>query len=395
LTLVDNLLAILWAILALPALIVFLESVLALFGKTPADAAIESDIPGVATAILVPAHDEAVGIAATVQSLKSESGPAARLIVIADNCTDRTAELAKAAGAEVVERQDPERRGKGYALAHGVDFLRDAPPQIVIIIDADCRTSPGTLHKVAETAYARGCPVQARYTMKTPAKAAANQKWQSFAWRIKNHVRPMGLRTLGLPCQLMGTGMAIPWKDISQIDLATGHLVEDVRMGLQLASIGSAPVYCPEAEVLSEFPGSETGRKTQRERWEAGSLQVLTSEAPRALFRGAVTGNLNLLIMALDLFVPPLVMYFAVLLLSLFIAGAWIIVGGSMLPAAIAALALSGLLMAAGLAWAKFGRKLIGPFDLLELPLLLARKLMSYPSLWRGRRRSWVRTERK
>src|SRR6476469_6442466 len=77
--------------------------------------------------VLVPAHDEENGLPATLAGLLPLLRPGDRLLVVADNCTDRTAAAARAAGAEVVERHDPDRRGKGYALAAGVDALRADP----------------------------------------------------------------------------------------------------------------------------------------------------------------------------------------------------------------------------------------------------------------------------
>jgi len=73
--------------------------------------------------ILMPAHNEEAIIEDTVRHTLSKLGPTGRLLVIADNCTDSTARRARAAGAEVTERHDPHHRGKGYALAHGVDQL--------------------------------------------------------------------------------------------------------------------------------------------------------------------------------------------------------------------------------------------------------------------------------
>ena len=88
--------------------------------------------------VLVPAHNEANGIAATIKELRSAM-PQARLLVVADNCTDGTASLAAGAGAEVIERHDSLHRGKGFALDFGREHLRARPPSVVIILDADCR----------------------------------------------------------------------------------------------------------------------------------------------------------------------------------------------------------------------------------------------------------------
>ena len=96
------------------------------------------------TVIVVPAHDEAAVIGETLQSLADALGPNMRVVVVADNCTDSTAALARAAGVEVVERHDLQRRGKGFALAFAADHLRHDPPEIFVVMDADCSTDPSS-----------------------------------------------------------------------------------------------------------------------------------------------------------------------------------------------------------------------------------------------------------
>ena len=105
----------------------------------------------------------------------------------------------------------------------------------------------------------------------------------------------MGLAVLGLPCQLMGTGMAIPWEAIRRIDLATGNIVEDVKMGLDLAAAGYAPVYCPEARVESDFPTTERGFAVQRQRWEAGSVATIVKIVPGMLLAAVLGLNVPLM----------------------------------------------------------------------------------------------------
>ena len=88
-------------------------------------------------AVLIPAHNEAAEIGITLKNLISQLKNDDRLIVIADNCTDNTALIAQQYGAIVIERNNPDQRGKGYALDYGLSFLESDPPDVVIIIDAD------------------------------------------------------------------------------------------------------------------------------------------------------------------------------------------------------------------------------------------------------------------
>ncbi|MEO5883637.1 MAG: glycosyltransferase family 2 protein, partial [Caldimonas sp.] len=112
-------------------------------------------------AVLMPAHDEAGGIEPVIRAVLAQLAPGDRLLVVADNCSDTTAEVASAAGAEVIERQDIARRGKGYALDHGVRWLERAPPAAVVILDADCIAAAQALPRLAATSLATGRPVQA------------------------------------------------------------------------------------------------------------------------------------------------------------------------------------------------------------------------------------------
>jgi glycosyltransferase involved in cell wall biosynthesis len=125
--------------------------------------------------VLVPAHDEEGGIAAALATVVPQLAPGDRLLVVADNCSDGTAAAARAAGAEVVERRS-DLRGKGYALAFGVDHLRAAPPSAVVIVDADCELAPGTLDALAAELARSGRPVQALYLMLAAADAGLGRR---------------------------------------------------------------------------------------------------------------------------------------------------------------------------------------------------------------------------
>ena len=211
-------------------------------------------------AVLVPAHDEALVIQRTLRTIAPQLDAADRLVVIADNCSDDTANLALLEGAEVIVRTDRDRRGKGYALDFGVRHLEKSAPEIVIFVDADCWVESEAIDRIARLCAQTRRPVQALYLMRAPQWAGLRMRIAEFAWLVKNQVRPGGLRKLGLPCQLTGTGMAFTWTTISTANLATGHIVEDMKLGVDLARSGSAPLFCPDALVTSEFPHFRIGR---------------------------------------------------------------------------------------------------------------------------------------
>jgi cellulose synthase/poly-beta-1,6-N-acetylglucosamine synthase-like glycosyltransferase len=190
-------------------------------------------------------------------------------MVVADNCTDGTAAVAKSLGADVIVRSDAMNIGKGFALDWGIRHFAKDPP---LVVDADCKLGDRTIDRLAAVCKATNRPVQALYTMLSAEFATPGTRAREFAWRVKNWIRPLGLSSLGLPCQLMGTGMAFPWKMIATAKLATSALVEDLTLGLQLAATGAPPLFCPAATVTSEFPGTREGSRSQQLRWETGAF---------------------------------------------------------------------------------------------------------------------------
>jgi len=345
-------------------------------------------------AVLVPAHDESSTIQATLAGIRPQLRDGDRLLVVADNCTDDTAALARAGGAEVLERRNGQLRGKGYALDFGIRHLAADAPEVLVIVDADCLVGEGGIERLALRCVDAGRPAQALYLMHAPEGAGLKVRIAEFAWRVKNLVRPRGWARLGLPCQLMGTGMAFVWRDLALVDLASGHLVEDLKMGLDFCRHGKPPLFCPEALVSSRFPGSDEGLKAQRTRWEHGHLGVLLGDAPRLLAEALAQGNGKLLAMTLDLLVPPLA------LLSLALAGlfglCWLVflLGGALAPALLASVALVALAGAVVLAWSRFGRGLIAFSVLLYAPFYALRKIPLYLGFLIRRQVDWVRSKR-
>lgn len=345
-------------------------------------------------AVLVPAHDEASIIRATLASITPQLQPGDRLLVVADNCTDDTAQLAREAGAEVVERHDLHLRGKGYALDFGVRHLARQPPEVVIVVDADCRVGEGAIERLALRCQQVARPVQALYLTHAPAGAGPKVQVAEFAWRVKNLVRPRGWSRLGLPCQLMGAGMAFGWHDLGLVDLANGHLVEDVKLGLDLCQQGKPPVFCPEALVTSQFPANEQGLNSQRTRWEHGHLGLMLSDAPRRALAALKQGNGSLLAMTLDLLVPPLALLVLALVAVNLLAWLAYLLFGVATPAWIALCGLALLGLAVALAWARFCRELV-PFSvLLYAPFYAARKIPMYLGFLIKRQVDWVRSKR-
>ena len=378
----------------IPAAVLFLELTRALAWR---GARILYDAPELRSfnvAVVMPAHNEASGIRVAIRAVLAQLQARDRLLVVADNCTDETANVARAAGAEVIERQDPNRRGKGYALDFGVRSLEKSPPSVTIIIDADCIAQPESIARLAEDCFAFGRPVQALYLMHAPAGSRLGLRIAEFAWLIKNKLRPLGSLALGWPCQLMGTGMAFPWAIIQSAPLATGHLVEDMQLGLDLARAGSPPMFCPQALVTSNFPTDTDGVKSQRTRWEHGHMSVLMTVGPQTLWQAVKTRNLALFAMALDLMVPPLAALVLALVALLLLNSVWWFATDSAQPLVVSVLAAALVTFSVALAWLREGRQIVSLSEMLALPWYVIAKIPVYIRLFTKRQVEWVRTKR-
>ncbi len=345
--------------------------------------------------VVMPAHNEVGTIEMTLASLIPEIGDHGQVLVVADNCTDETAAVSTAAGAQVISRHDPDRRGKGYALGFAMRKLASAPPDVVIILDADCIPAPGTIGQLVANCYRLQRPLQARYELAKPDRGGDTMASVGLlAWRVKNLLRPAGLSNLGLPCLLMGTGMALPWVALAKCNLETGHLVEDMVLGLELTNAGYPPRFMPDLCVVSALPPSAEGRDSQRARWETGHLQVILQLLPRFLVRGIVHAKPPLIALALHAAVPPLALLSMLLFTTVAASALIALAGGSMMALTTASTASVAALLALFLSWHKMGRDLLSIRELLQLPVYVLSKVRIYWRAISGRPMQWVRSKR-
>jgi len=379
---------------ALPAFVLLIEIVAAWLTRGRHRALPSPPSPRMA--ILVPAHNEGPFIAATVKVLLEELSPGDRLLVIADNCDDDTAARAREAGATVLERRDPTRRGKGFALAYGLQHLDEDAPAVVLVVDADCRVTQGRLSDLAGCALVSGRPVQAEYLLAAPPSPSPVALVSAVALLLKNRVRPLGLAALGLPCHLTGSGMAFPWSVFRQAPETGSNLVEDMVMGLDMALANRPPLFCPQVRIGSELPSGDQAGMGQRKRWEHGVLDTVRSYVPRLLGAAFTKKSAALAALALDLMVPPLA-----LLVSLQLS---VLVSTALVFSATGApgpffLALASLLAVAGavlVGWAAFAGPELPLRYALFVPLYLIWKLPLYVTLLvRGKQKTWERTARR
>lgn len=346
--------------------------------------------------VLVPAHNEEITIGSTLEKLTKALKKQDRLVVIADNCSDATAEISRKQGAIVIERHDRDLQGKGYALDYGLQFIESDPPDVVVFVDADCTVDESAIEHLTQCAIATGRPVQATYLMARPKNSQSSKDLVSqFSNIVRNLVRPLGLVRLGQSCPLLGTGMAFPWSVIRSVNVANGHLLEDLKLGLDLTIAGHRPIFCPAAKVTGYLPQQLQAAKSQRTRWEHGHLQLIQTYIPILLRESVSQKRFDLLVSVLDLCVPPLallvVIWSVLMAVSLLFT---VVLGASWIPAIVTATAGFCFLMAIVTAWGKFARHEIPLLQLLTIPFYVFWKIPVYFKFLVKPQKVWVRTER-
>lgn len=374
-----------WAgvLLCLPTYFLLMEVVAGLPKRKETAPTGASESSKVDAVLLIPAHDEGLGMAKILERLLPSIEEGVRPIVIADNCTDDTAAIARTAGVEVWERNVPDLRGKPQALAWAFARLSEQPPEVVLIVDADTWFSHGGPLDLALAAKRRQCPVQA-------INRIDGRGLRDFAFRFRNEARLNGLVNFGAPTQLSGTGFAMPWQLLQEHPLPLGELAEDASWGWELTMAGFGTYLHPEVAILSAPPQSKEGERTQVRRWEHGILAASMRYLPKLLFSACLPPRPRRLLHAFDVAIPPL----ALLVLACFaVSVLGLITGDAMVLAPVSA-ALCALMLAVLLGWWRYGRETLPFTQLLRAPFYALGKLGLYVGFVFKREKGWKRTER-
>lgn len=340
--------------------------------------------------VLVPAHDEEPVVAGTVRALLGQDYPEdrRRVVVVADNCTDATADCARAAGADVLERHDPELRGKGQALAWAIDRVEVG--DALVLVDADCKASPNLLSAMDARLAAGADAVQADYVVANPeASRAAALRYAAFA-QI-NTVRPAGRDAIGASCGLLGSGMALSRRALERVPWRSFGVGEDAEQHARLVEAGMRVAFAPEARVSSPMPLAIRAGAEQQLRWETTRADFVREWTPRLLRRAARERDLRALHLGLEVFVPPQSLLFGANALLAVAAT----VAGAPRAARLAAASLTAQLGAV-LGGLVLVRAPLAVYRALAMaPLLAVWKVWVYAQLAAGRGSTdWVRTER-
>lgn len=256
-------------------------------------------------AVLVPAHNEELVIGRVLESLSWLDYPRAffDVHVVADNCTDATADIARAYTPFVYERDDVAEPGKGQALHWLLDRL-PAGCDAFAVIDADSIVSPGFLTTMNDYLERGWLAVQGNYGVLNP-----EQTWVSamrgLAFSLLHQGRRAGLSAIGASAGLAGNGMVFA----AELREARGWdafgVTEDLELHAQLVAAGVRVGFAPWASVLAEMPTSLATARGQNMRWEQGRLAVARAHAPSLIVAGVKDRDWSKLVAGVDLLVPP------------------------------------------------------------------------------------------
>lgn len=343
--------------------------------------------------VLVPAHDEEATIGSCLASLRAVAYPADAhdVVVVADNCTDATAALARAAGVTVLERDVPDEPGKGHALNWAMDRLAGLglAPAAIAFVDADCEVTPNFLAEADSQLTDGAAAVQAAYVVSNPEASPATAL-RAAAFSLINYVRPLGRTAFGGSAGVLGTGMVLRTELIEALRFDPDSIVEDTDLHLRLLGAGERVHFLPDAQVRSPMPTASSAVASQQARWEGGRGELIRSHLWPLVATGVRRRRAAPLLAAADLLVPPLS----------FLALAHVVV-----DAALATLGRRGRALAlltagghagfvlGGLALAGTPARTYG--TLATAPALVARKLVLYVRFAiRGGPAGWERTAR-
>lgn len=303
-------------LIALPILYLCVLSVSAALAARRRQAALASDDHAappqrIRFAMLIPAHNEEGILCTLLESLAKLDYPKEcySVYVVADNCTDRTAEIARSTGwAHVYERFDESRRGKGFALSWALQQLEGEQLgyDACVILDADSLVDHAFLRAMERELAGGAQALQADNGVLNSADSPSTAlRWIALA--LVNYVRPLGRNGLGCSSTLTGNGMCLRRSLLQRCPWESFGLAEDYHYYLMLLEHGEHVRYVPEAVVRSQMPTTFAQMRMQDIRWESSAGgQPLWQVATRLLAAGLKYHDRAPLEGIVELFTPPL-----------------------------------------------------------------------------------------
>ena len=227
---------------------------------------------------IIPAHNEEFVVKNLIESLKNQNYPKELLdiYVIADNCTDKTAEIAKEAGAIVYERNHTEGRTKGHALQWFLSkkIEENADYDAFCVFDADNIVDKNFIKNMNKKLCQGEDVVQGYRDIKNPTDSWISSGYAIFYWMM-NRFYHLARYNLGLSPLINGTGFMVRFDVIKPNGWQTYTLTEDIEFSLQRIIAGKKLGWATDAIVYDEQPVGFKQSWSQRSRWTVGHIQCM------------------------------------------------------------------------------------------------------------------------
>ncbi len=337
--------------------------------------------------VLIPAHNEKLSINRTIENLlaAAKNDNDIEINVIADNCTDNTADIARQTSVNVLERSNKHLRGKGAALQWAMSKLADKHYDYTLIVDADSIVNDNFFHELRVTLNTPNCEVvQARYE----GMANDHSSIKRLAMLGFNVLRARGRVALGGSAGIMGNGFIMSKAALEKVPFRANSIVEDLEYHMRLVESDVRVRFCNDARIYGEMPADDKASDIQSSRWEGGRLGVLKAAWWPLLKKscaGVFKKQWHALDALLDLMLLPIGYMVLILLIGLLIPYVQLI--------ALFGIAVIGIYV---LGAAKCGNGMSELSVLKKLPIFLFKKISRIPNLLASSstKSHWNRTPR-
>ena len=340
-------------------------------------------------AAIVPVHNEERSLARTVRSLQAcdDAVPDRDICVIVSNSTDRSAAIARQLGCTVLEREEPQLRGKGYGLNYAFRHLAGRGYDAFVIIDADTLVESNFFNRF-RAAFSRGADAAQAVVRVSNPDENERTRLINIAFLAFTYLRPLAKSRLGFSAGIFN-GFGVSAKTVQDVPYECFSLTEDLEYHLQLVCAGKRVQFLPDCSIYSEMSADGREAAPQRARWEGGRFRLLADKGPALAGEVLRTRDPNRLEPLLDLLLLPLA--YQTLLLS-FLA----LIG----PGGFRLYAIFGLLLIlfhVGQAMYLGGLKAKDVQSLAVVPTYIAWKILNLPSIAKASTKNaiWRRTQRR
>lgn len=261
--------------------------------------------------ILIPAHNEERVIHHTIQSLHELSYPKDKysIVIIADNCEDKTAEIATQLKARCLIRKDENNRGKGQALDWAFQqLIQEKATDAYLIVDADTIVQPNLLHVLNCYLNEGHKVIQVYYDVLHP-ESSPSASFAKLSFAISRNLKYLGRSRLGWTANLLGNGMCFSQEIIRDHGWKSYSITEDIEYQIYLLMNNIRVTFAPEVKVFAEMPNKIQTSHTQRSRWDTGKYKLRNTYCVKLFLKGLKERRLIYWDALLELTIPPFTVY--------------------------------------------------------------------------------------